>query len=92
MSSRKLRTRSATTPPSSARPRVKKRKTEKQLDFQRSSTKTALPKLQTALLLHAIRQPYRTSTESELPEVLHDHELLIKVNAAGLNPIDWKAP
>lgn len=93
MSSRKLRARSASTSQSSTSPRVKRRKTQSQEgSFQRSTKDKALPEVQSALLLHAIRQPYGVSTEHELPEVLHEHELLIKVNAAGLNPIDWKAP
>ncbi|KAF1847829.1 GroES-like protein [Cucurbitaria berberidis CBS 394.84] len=92
MSSRKLRTRSITTSPSSASPRAKRRKTQLQIEFQRSTERTPLPENQSALLLHAIRQPYGISTEHEVPEIQHDHELLVKVNAAGLNPIDWKAP
>lgn len=93
MASRKLRTRSASSSPSSASPRVKRRKSQVQVEaFQRSTKAKSLPESQSALLLHAIRQPYGISTDHELPEVQHDHELLIKVNAAGLNPIDWKAP
>ncbi|CAO2647103.1 Nn.00g080250.m01.CDS01 [Neocucurbitaria sp. VM-36] len=92
MATRKLRSRSAITASSSVSPRTKRRKTESKTEFHRSTERTLLPESQSALLLHAIRQPYGVSTDHEVPEVLHDHELLVKVNAAGLNPIDWKAP
>lgn len=61
-------------------------------DFHRTAGTAALPKVQRALLLHGVRQPYVTSTDTKIPDLNYDHELLIKVNAAGLNPIDWKAP
>ena len=92
MPSRKLRSRSATEVPSSASPRVKRRKTQTQNKFQQNTADIAIPQLQPALLLHAIRQPYKLSEEHAIPEVQDDHELLVKVVAAGLNPIDWKAP
>ncbi|KAH7130175.1 chaperonin 10-like protein [Dendryphion nanum] len=60
--------------------------------FQRSSAELIVPDTQSALLLHAIRQPYEYSSAYSLPTTRHDHELLVKVIAAGLNPIDWKAP
>lgn len=63
-----------------------------QHEFQRTSGKSSLPKIQRALLLHGVRQPYVTSRDTKVPGVHHDYELLVKVNAAGLNPIDWKAP
>jgi NADPH:quinone reductase-like Zn-dependent oxidoreductase len=51
-----------------------------------------LPKVQSALKLHAIRQPYDLAEDHPVPATQHEHELLIKVEAIGLNPIDWKAP
>lgn len=78
--------------PSGANKSGKRRKLELQVDFQRSTKGILLPKSQSALLLHATRQPYGLSTGHEIPVVQHDHEVLVKVNAAGLNPIDWKAP
>jgi hypothetical protein len=51
-----------------------------------------LPVVQSALKLHAIRQPYDVATDHPLPTIQQDSELLVKVQAVGLNPIDWKAP
>lgn len=88
----KTRTRSAASSPSGASPPVKRRKTQARVNFQRVTKGASPPRTQTALQLHAIRQPYAVSTDHEIPAVQHDHELLLRVNAAGLNPIDWKSP
>ncbi|KAF1960413.1 GroES-like protein [Byssothecium circinans] len=62
-------------------------------EFQRRrNDDAAIPEAQSALLLHAIRTPYEVFSEYALPSVQDDHELLVKVTAVGLNPIDWKAP
>lgn len=50
------------------------------------------PKTQRALLLHAARQPYQLTEEYAVPELQGEHEVLVKTQAIGLNPIDWKAP
>ncbi|KAI4678502.1 uncharacterized protein J4E84_008758 [Alternaria hordeiaustralica] len=68
----------------------KRRKTIEQV--QPKGKEETLPTVQSALKLHAIRQPYNVSTDHPLPSIQHDSELLVKVQAAGLNPIDWKAP
>ncbi|KAL3440522.1 chaperonin 10-like protein [Aspergillus insuetus] len=47
---------------------------------------------QRALLLHAAQQPYSLVTDHAMPTLLHKDEILIKVTAIGLNPIDWKGP
>lgn len=60
--------------------------------FQRHDNKISHPQLQSALLLRAVRQPYEVAIDHAIPEVEHDSELLVKVTAVGLNPIDWKAP
>ncbi|KAJ4314453.1 hypothetical protein N0V94_006446 [Neodidymelliopsis sp. IMI 364377] len=62
--------------------------------FQRNETSKGQvhPKKQSALLLQAIRQPYEVVFDHAVPEIQHDTELLVKVTAVGLNPIDWKAP
>ncbi|KAF1925019.1 GroES-like protein [Didymella exigua CBS 183.55] len=60
--------------------------------FQRSAVDGARPEQQSALLLHAIRQPYEVASDHAVPEIQNDTELLVKVTAAGLNPIDWKSP
>ncbi|KAI4949278.1 hypothetical protein J4E91_005016 [Alternaria rosae] len=59
---------------------------------QQKGEEETLPTVQSALKLHAIRQPYEVSDEHPLPSIQHDSELLVKVQAIGLNPIDWKAP
>ena len=68
----------------------KRRKTIEQV--QQKGKEETLPTVQSALKLHAIRQPYNVSTDHPLPSIQHDSELLVKVQAVGLNPIDWKAP
>lgn len=60
--------------------------------FQRQTVEGTHPELQSALLLHATRQPYEIALDRTVPDVQHDTELLVKVIAAGLNPIDWKSP
>ncbi|KAL4928170.1 zinc-binding alcohol dehydrogenase family protein [Aspergillus undulatus] len=47
---------------------------------------------QRALLVHAAQQPYALVTDHAIPSILHRDELLIKVTAIGLNPVDWKGP
>ncbi|KAJ8114822.1 hypothetical protein OPT61_g3384 [Boeremia exigua] len=60
--------------------------------FQRNTVEETHPERQSALLLHAIRQPYAVAIDYAVPEIQDDTELLVKVTAAGLNPIDWKSP
>lgn len=64
----------------------------RQDEFQRTEEEKLIPRLQSVLLLNAIRQPYEVIAGYTVPETQHDHELLVKVQAVGLNPIDWKAP
>lgn len=47
---------------------------------------------QKALLLHGAHQPYTLVTDHLVPSILRDGEILVKVAAIGLNPIDWKGP
>jgi hypothetical protein len=61
-------------------------------DVQEKDIEVTLPPVQSALKLHTIRQPYDVTTNHPLPTIQHDSELLVKVQAVGLNPIDWKAP
>lgn len=49
-----------------------------------------LPNVQTQLLLHQPRSPYQTFHEGGVPP-LNPGELLVQVEAIGLNPIDWKS-
>ncbi|KAK0649678.1 chaperonin 10-like protein [Cercophora newfieldiana] len=50
------------------------------------------PETQKVLLLHAARQPYQLTEDYPVPQVEGDHEVLVRAQAIGLNPIDWKAP
>ncbi|KAL4750157.1 hypothetical protein BDW72DRAFT_204148 [Aspergillus terricola var. indicus] len=47
---------------------------------------------QKALLLQSAREAYTLVTDHEVPALVHLGEILIKVVAVGLNPVDWKAP
>ncbi|KAL4814646.1 chaperonin 10-like protein [Aspergillus spinulosporus] len=47
---------------------------------------------QRALLVHGAQQPYALVTDHAVPAILHKDEILIKVIAIGLNPVDWKGP
>lgn len=46
---------------------------------------------QTILLLHGKGQSYSLTHDYSVP-VPKEDEILIRVDAIGLNPIDWKAP
>lgn len=50
------------------------------------------PETQRVLLLHAPRQPYQLTDNYAVPKVQGEHEVLVRTQAIGLNPIDWKAP
>lgn len=47
---------------------------------------------QSVLLIKGIREQYTLVTDHAIPSILHKGEILVKVVAIGLNPIDWKAP
>jgi NADPH:quinone reductase-like Zn-dependent oxidoreductase len=51
-----------------------------------------VPETQTVLLLHGAKQQYQLAEGLAVPEAETEHELLVKVQVIGLNPIDWKAP
>jgi hypothetical protein len=58
---------------------------------QKSRVNTeSIPKTQSQLLLLAPKQPYQVHHYRDIPEV-RKSELLVKVEAIGLNPIDWKS-
>lgn len=57
-----------------------------------SDTSLRIPESQRALLLHGVRQPYQLTSGHPVPEARHDHELLVRNETIGLNPIDWKSP
>ncbi|KAJ5646117.1 hypothetical protein N7490_002489 [Penicillium lividum] len=47
---------------------------------------------QRVLLLKAAREQYTLVDDHHIPSILHPGEVLVKVLAIGLNPIDWKGP
>jgi hypothetical protein len=64
------------------------------LDFQRERLplRYEVPKLQERLLLHGKKQRYQVDHTYQVPYPIEAHEILIKIQYVGLNPIDWKAP
>ncbi|EGO56009.1 hypothetical protein NEUTE1DRAFT_124286 [Neurospora tetrasperma FGSC 2508] len=50
------------------------------------------PEKQTVLLLHAAKQPYQLTEDYPVPRVEGEHDVLVRTQTIGLNPIDWKAP
>ena len=47
---------------------------------------------QDVLLIHGPGQEYELTQNHCIPELKADHEILVKVIAVGLNPVDWKGP
>ena len=47
---------------------------------------------QDVLLIHGPGQEYKLTQNHSIPELKADHEILVKVIAVGLNPVDWKGP
>ena len=47
---------------------------------------------QSVLLIHAPGEAYKLTQNQCIPEPKIGHEILIKVLAVGLNPVDWKGP
>ena len=47
---------------------------------------------QDALLIHAPGEQYKLTQNQSIPEQKTEHEILVKVIAVGLNPVDWKGP
>jgi hypothetical protein len=57
-----------------------------------SEAQLPIPSSQTVLLLHGLRQPYQITDGHPVPSTKHGHELLVRTDTIGLNPIDWKSP
>ncbi len=55
-------------------------------------SETALKTHQSVLLLLQPKTKYDLTHEYPVPVVEGDRELLVRVSAVGLNPLDWKAP
>ncbi|GAA5992984.1 hypothetical protein JCM5350_004307 [Sporobolomyces pararoseus] len=49
-----------------------------------------LPETQSALLVHGPRQKYQLSS-IPLPNFQSEDEVLVRIDAIGLNPVDWKS-
>ncbi|KAJ5112551.1 Polyketide synthase enoylreductase [Penicillium argentinense] len=62
----------------------------------RQEEKLPVPKpvevTQRVLLLKGVREQYTLVDDHAIPSILNPGEILVKVLAIGLNPIDWKAP
>lgn len=50
-----------------------------------------LPQLQRALLVHALRERFQLKQDHKVPETVSPDEIVVKISAIGLNPIDWKS-
>lgn len=61
--------------------------------FQREELENPLdtPATQQALLLHAPKEKYCLSQDYPVPTATSDGEVLVRIDAIGLNPIDWKS-
>ncbi|KAF2086020.1 GroES-like protein [Saccharata proteae CBS 121410] len=67
-------------------------KSTKEDHFQRSYLTSTVPSLQTVLLLYQPRTRYSLTPKHPIPTISSSTDLLIQIQAIGLNPIDWKAP
>jgi len=47
---------------------------------------------QQVLLIHRPGEEYKLTQNQGIPEQKAEHEILVKVIAVGLNPVDWKGP
>lgn len=47
---------------------------------------------QSVLLIHGPGEEYKLTPNHEVPQPKSDEEILVKVVAIGLNPVDWKGP
>ncbi|KAL0263394.1 hypothetical protein SLS55_002374 [Diplodia seriata] len=59
---------------------------------QQTAPPPHVPTMQTVLMLYQPRTRYALTPKHEIPTLHSDDEVLIKVKAIGLNPIDWKGP
>ncbi|KAL3419899.1 alcohol dehydrogenase GroES-like domain-containing protein [Phlyctema vagabunda] len=57
-----------------------------------SSVNLEVLQQQSVLLLHGVKQRYVYTTNQDIPKLQNENEMLVRVEAIGLNPIDWKAP
>ncbi|CAK3903054.1 Alcohol dehydrogenase superfamily, zinc-type [Lecanosticta acicola] len=50
-----------------------------------------LPRKQKALLLHAVRESFQLKEDHQMHEIENPDDLVVRIKAIGLNPIDWKS-
>ena len=60
--------------------------------YERVDSTYFIPDSQNQLLLHGIREAYRVESSRQIPGIKDVDEVLIKIHAISLNPIDWKVP
>ncbi|RAK99605.1 zinc-binding alcohol dehydrogenase family protein [Aspergillus ibericus CBS 121593] len=53
---------------------------------------TIPPPTQSALLLKGVGEKYTLVTDHAIPTISKKDEILVKIQAVGLNPVDWKGP
>lgn len=73
-------------------PNITETPLQEQIQSQLSTSITAPATIQNALILHAVKEKYALVSDHAVPSILHQDEILIRISAIGLNPIDWKAP
>ncbi|BCR98408.1 zinc-binding alcohol dehydrogenase family protein [Aspergillus luchuensis] len=73
---------------------VLEQRTDPTYTTQSAPTDSIIPSktTQRALLLHAAGEQYTLVTDHAIPEISHKDEILVKIQAVGLNPVDWKGP
>ena len=71
---------------------VPSKKTADAAVFRRDeSYRDPIPKNQQQLLLHAPKELHTFIGTAAIPELEASHDILIRIQVIGLNPIDWKA-
>jgi len=70
----------------------KRRKVDKFQDAKIAEVEEFRVSHQEILLLHAPKQKYAHTKDQPIHVLKNDREMLVAVEAVGLNPIDWKAP
>ncbi|GME62919.1 putative zinc-binding dehydrogenase protein [Neofusicoccum parvum] len=61
-------------------------------EHREQQPRQSVPTTQTVLLLYQPRTRYALTPKHDTPSLHFEDEVLVKVQAVGLNPIDWKAP
>lgn len=62
----------------------------KRVSFQLDDS-NALLRYQKALVLHGVRERFTLKNDHPIPEIREIDEIVVKIKAIGLNPIDWKS-